>query len=94
MKITLKTAKNTALTFFSIGTLLFVLLLLTKSLPTFAFIGFVFIVTAIIYNLTIVVLLLIQLIKQNELETFCSILIILLNIPIAIGYFYILIHFF
>lgn len=94
MKITLKIAKNTALTFFGIGTLLFLLLLLTRSLPAFAFIGFVFIVTAIIYNVTFLILLLIQLIKHNELETFFAILIILLNIPIAMGYFYILIHFF
>lgn len=92
-KMTFKSAKNTALTFFSLGTFLFLLQLLTKADFAFAFFGFVFVLIAIVYNLIVLIILIIQLIKLNELETFFSILIILLNIPIAVGYVFILIHF-
>lgn len=91
--MTLATAKKTALTFFSLGTLLFLIQLITKSEFAFAFFGFVFILIALVYNLIVLIILMVQLIRYNELDTFFSILIILLNIPIAAGYVYILIHF-
>lgn len=93
MKITLKTAQKTSLIFFSIGTFLFLIQLLTKDELAFALLGLVFVLIAIVYNLIVIIILIIQLIKHNELDTFFSILIILLNIPIAAGYLYILIHF-
>jgi hypothetical protein len=91
--MTLNTAKKTALIFFITGTVLFLIQLVTKSEIAFAFFGFVFILIALVYNLIVLIILIVQLIKHNELDTFFSIVIILLNIPIAVGYAYILIHF-
>lgn len=93
MNISLKTARLTALTFFSIGTFLFLIQCLSKEDFAFIFLGLIFIIIATIYNFIVFLILLVQLIRKNEIETFFSILIILLNIPIALGYFYILTHY-
>ena len=93
MKISIKTARLTALTFFCIDTFLFLIQWLTKEDFAFIFLGVIFISIATIYNLVVFIILLVQLIRKNELETFFSILIVLINIPIALGYFYILTHY-
>lgn len=91
--MTLATAKKTAITFYIIGTLFFLILLVAGKIIPFIFLTALYLIIAVIYNLIVLAILIFQLIKHNELETFFSILIILLNIPIAAGYVYILIHF-
>ncbi|HAT64682.1 MAG TPA: hypothetical protein DCS66_08785 [Flavobacteriaceae bacterium] len=93
MYIKLKTAKKTAFTFFIIGTLLFFIRWVSGYEKSITLIVLAFILFAVIYNLIVLILLITQLIKHNELDSFFSMLIILLNIPIAAGYVYILIHF-
>ncbi|MGJ8667666.1 MAG: hypothetical protein ACSHW7_14950 [Patiriisocius sp.] len=87
-----KTAIRTAGTFFGIGTVLFLFELFTKS-HELLFIGFVFIVIAVIFNSITFLVLLIELIRKDSLEAFFSICIICSNIPIAMGYYYLLTHF-
>lgn len=91
--MTLKTAKQTALIYFILGTLLFFIQWVSGYHAGVTLIEIIFLLITIVHNLTVFIILLIQLIKKNELETFFSILIILINIPVAIGYGYILIHF-
>ncbi|MEZ4859152.1 MAG: hypothetical protein R2781_10110 [Flavobacteriaceae bacterium] len=91
--MTLQTAKQTALIYFILGTLLFFIQWALGYLSGVTLIGIVFLLIALVHNLTVFIILLIQLIKRNELETFFSLLIILLNIPVAIGYGYLLFFF-
>ncbi len=88
--VSLKSAKRIAFTFFFIGTLLFLIQLLIDDSFGIAILGLVFIVVAVTFNTTILILLIIDLIRRDLLESFYSICLILVNIPIAIGYVYIL----
>jgi len=91
--MTLKAAQKTSITFYILGTLFFLILLVAGKIIPLIFLTALYLLIAVIYNLIVLAILIIQLIKHNELEAFFSILIILLNIPIALGYGYILIHF-
>lgn len=91
--MTLATTKKIALSFFIIGTCLFTILLVTNSEFTFVFLSVVFILVALIFTFIMLLILIVQLLKHNELDTYFSIVIILSNIPIALSYAYILIHF-
>ncbi|MEZ4875084.1 MAG: hypothetical protein R2793_06470 [Flavobacteriaceae bacterium] len=88
-----KKAFRTALIFFAIGSVLFLIQWAAGPQLPLYMLGFLFVVFAVVYNTLLFFILLIRLIKHNELETFFSMLILLANLPIAMGYFYILIHY-
>ncbi len=90
--VSLKSAKRIALTFFSIGTLLFLIQLLFSDGFGIAFLGMLFIVIAVAFNSIVLLLLIIDLLRKDLLESFIGICIILANIPIALGYVYILLE--
>ncbi|MEL6811934.1 MAG: hypothetical protein AAFP76_11410 [Bacteroidota bacterium] len=91
--VSLTSAKWIAGIFFCIGTLLFLVQLLLGDSLGIAFLGAIFIVIAIIFNSITLLLLIIDLVRKDLLESFFGICIILLNVPIAAGYAYILIEF-
>lgn len=55
--------------------------------------GLFFVVFAILFNTIVLLILLVDLIRKDRLESFYAICIILANIPIAAGYFYITIEY-
>ena len=78
---------------FSIGTLLFVLQVFIKGINTVTIIGYYYVGLAVIINSIILMILLsILYLKKNKIETIKSIGIILLNIPIALLYYQIVIN--
>ena len=91
--MTLQTAKKTAFIYFIVGTLLFFLHWFSVNQVGIHLIGIVFLLFAVVHNLIGFFILVFQLIKRDELETFFSILIILLNITVVIGYGYILFNY-
>lgn len=90
LTISLTTAKIMALLFFGVGTLLFLLGAITGMDNTIVVFGFLFIVFAIIFNAVVLIILFVDLIRKDQLESFIAIVITLVNIPIAVGYFYLL----
>ncbi|MDC8004445.1 hypothetical protein POV27_10315 [Aureisphaera galaxeae] len=91
--ISLEVAKRIALIFFSIGTFLFLMQLLLGDGLELVFLGMIFVIIAVIFNGFILLVLVVDLIRKDLLETFFAICIILANIPIAFGYAYILTEF-
>ena len=86
------TSKSIAVLSFSIGTTLFAIQLYFRGI-SFISVGFVFVIVAIIVNTISLIALIFTLLgsSKNKLELAKTCGIILLNIPIAILYFYILI---
>ncbi|WP_298902649.1 hypothetical protein [uncultured Psychroserpens sp.] len=83
-----------ALTFFSIGTLLLILQLCFKTESGIAIIDLYYLLFAIVINsLILLVLIGYLIIKDNKLKTLKSIGILITNIPIADGYFYVVIYY-
>ena len=78
-------ANLTALISFSVGTLLLMGLLITE-FEGFLVIGTYYLVLAIAFNVTLLILIRIILIKEERFEIFKSILLMLINIPIAYLY--------
>ncbi len=93
LMVRLKVAKKTALSFFIIGTILFVMEFLLGDLGTLVFLGIAFVAVAVLVNSIIVLLALIDLIRKDRLESFYAICVLLANIPIAVLYVYLLIKF-
>ncbi|MBX2829546.1 MAG: hypothetical protein KTR22_15385 [Flavobacteriaceae bacterium] len=91
--ISFRTAFRIALWFFGIGTFLFLFQLLLGEGMYLVFIGIVFLFVAIVFNGFILLILIVDLIRKDILETFFAICVILANIPIALGYTYILIEY-
>ena len=91
--VSLTSAKWIAGIFFSIGTFLFLIQLLFGDSLGIAFLGAIFIVIAVIFNSITLFLLIVDLLRRDLLESFFGICIILLNVPVALGYAYILIEF-
>ncbi len=91
--MTFKTARNTAFTFFGIGTFIFLIALVVQDLFAVAILGFIFLVFAIVYNTTAFFILLFELIKYNRLESFFGLCLILANAPIAFAYCYLIINY-
>ena len=80
-------ANLTALISFSVGTILLLGLLITE-FEGFFVIGLYYLVLAIAFNVTLLIIILIRiiLIKEERFEIFKSILLMLINIPIAYLY--------
>ena len=92
LRVTLKVAVKIALSFFVIGTLLFAMQILLGNSGSLLFLGLAFIALAVLVNSIIFLLALIDLIQKDRLESFYAICILLANIPIAVGYAYILLE--
>jgi len=88
--ISFKSARNIALIFFIVGTFLFILNAFIDEYPPMMMLGFFFVVFAIVFNSVVLLILLVDLIRKDRLESFFAICIILANIPIAAGYVYII----
>jgi len=83
-----QTAIKIAATFFGIGTFIFIGHYFAPEAPIWFMLGFVFMLLATLINSVLVLLNIIKLIKYDQLETFFSICILLLNIPVAAVYIY------
>lgn len=90
MKI--ETAIKIAASFFGIGTFIFLGHLWAKDAPIWFILGFIFILIAALVNGIAVIANMIRLIKYDQLETFYSICILLINIPVAAFYLFVVIN--
>ncbi|MFD1163861.1 hypothetical protein ACFQ2E_15635 [Hwangdonia seohaensis] len=94
MKDLINSSKAIAIISFAIGTILFVLQLYFRKSVVFIYPGIIFILIAVIINSILLIALVFSLIgyinQRLELLKTCG--LVLLNIPIAILYFYILIE--
>lgn len=93
LTISFKSARNIALIFFIVGTFLFILNAFTNENPPTVMLGVSFVAFAVIFNSIILLILLVDLIRKDRLESFFAICIILANIPIAAGYAYIIVEY-
>ena len=86
--------KGSSLLSFIIGTILLLLFLITRKFNAVITVGIYYVVIAFLYNLIIFVITLILAVyywqNRNELLGHCGLL--LLNLPIAIGYFFIVLN--
>jgi len=90
----IKAATQFALLFFSIGTLLFLVQLLVGQLSMITFIGYYFVMLAILINvLMLTIQFLILVFKNDKMMTLKSIGILLINIPIAYLYYYTILNY-
>ncbi len=89
------TGKLTALISFAIGTFLLIFFLLFKNHQSIIMIGIYYVIGAFVINTVVFITLLLSAFyfwnQRVDLLKTCGIL--LLNIPIAIGYFYLVLHF-
>jgi len=76
--------------FFTLGSLLFIAQLILGDFVPLAIIGLIYIGIALLFNGIAFLLALIDLIKKDRLESFYSLLLLLLNLPVAAGYAYVL----
>ncbi|MEM7187285.1 MAG: hypothetical protein AAF466_11565 [Bacteroidota bacterium] len=93
LMITLRGAARIAGTFFTIGTLLFLIQLALGQRLSIVFLGLAFIVIALLFNGICALLTLIDLIRKDRLESFCALCILLANLPVAMGYLYMLTYY-
>ncbi len=93
LMVSLRSAKIIALVFFILGTLLFGIQFLVSDLIGLIGLGLFYLCLAIIFNGIIALLLLIDLIRKDYLESFYGLCIILTNIPVAALYAYLIIEF-
>lgn len=91
----LKATYKVALLFFTLGTLLFLLQIIVRDITGITFVGYLYVIGSIIINLIILIILLFSLAleKDKRTETLKSIGVILINVPIAYLYFYIVIEY-
>lgn len=83
-------AKQCAIFFFILGTMLFLLQLIWTGINTITAIGFYFTAIAVLCNAFFILVLLVGLLlKENLIDTLKAIGLICINIPVAIGYAYI-----
>lgn len=94
MNSSLDISKIVASISFIIDTLLLVLFLFFKQEESFIMLGFYYVIGAFIINSFVLLGLLTRLIlnSENRLELLKAIGIILINLPVAIGYFFIVIN--
>ena len=92
LMISLRSAKIIALIFFILGTLLFGMQFLVPDLLSLIGLGLFYILFAILFNGIAALMLLIDLIRKDRLESFYGLCIILANIPIASLYTYLIIY--
>jgi hypothetical protein len=88
LTISLKSARIIALIFFILGTFLFVVNVFIREDQPLVMLGLFFVVFAVLFNSIILLILLVDLIRKDRLESFFAICIILANLPIAAGYLY------
>jgi uncharacterized membrane protein len=83
--------KGSALLSFIIGTILLAIFLITQKFDSIVTIGIYFVIIAFWYNLLIFIITLLTAIYywQNRIELLGHCGLLLLNLPIAIGYFFI-----
>ena len=91
MKI--RTAFRIAASFFGIGTFIFLGHLMAPETPIWFILGFIFILVAILVNGLAVIGCIAKLIKYDRLETFFSICILLINVPVAAFYLHVVLKF-
>lgn len=86
--------KGSALLSFIIGTILLAIFLITQKFDSIVTIGIYFVVIALWYNLVVFIITLISAMYywQNRIELLGHCGLLLLNIPIAIGYFFIVLN--
>lgn len=90
----LKSSRTITKFFFIVGTILFIIQIITQSINGITLLGLYYVVASIIINSIIVLILLIKLIqKEKRTETIKSIGIILINAPIALFYYFIVMNF-
>lgn len=88
-----KFAKKFALVFFIIGSTLFLIQIMTSELTAITIFGYYYLILSIIINLIFVILLLCTLVlDKNKKETIKSIGVLMLNIPIAFIYAYLVLN--
>ncbi len=91
----IKLTINTAIVFFSIGTLLLLIQIVVREISTITIIGLYYVIFSILINLFLVLLLILKLIfKSNKISTVKSIGILTINIPIALFYYFLVIRYF
>ena len=88
LTISIKSARIIALIFFILGTFLFVVNVFIREDQPLVMLGLFFVVFAVLFNSIILLILLVDLIRKDRLESFFAICIILANLPIAAGYLY------
>ena len=88
LTISLKSARTIALIFFIVGTFLFVINVFTNEYPPIITLGLFFVVFAVLFNTIVLLILLVDLIRKDRLDSFFGICNILANLPIAAAYFY------
>lgn len=95
MQESIRIGKTSALISFAIGTVLFVVFTFGFQSITLACVGFIYIVLAFIINFFILIHLIYLAIynKDERIELIKTCGILLLNIPITIGYFYLILIF-
>ncbi|RMA56752.1 hypothetical protein [Ulvibacter antarcticus] len=82
---------NVALSFFCLGTLLFLIQLILHDYSSFMVIGFFYLITAIVVNLMVLLALIVALIVDDQkIKTLQSMGVSLSNIPIAALYAFII----
>lgn len=92
--ISVRTNKKFALFFFIVGTMLFIIQLLTREINMITVIGYFYVGASIIINSIVVLILLFQLINyKRKKETLTSIGLILINLPIAFVYSYLVVNY-
>ncbi len=90
--ISLKTAKILALVTFLIGTILFIVQFIFGEGIGITGLGLMFIVVAFLVNTVMFLIAFIDLLRTDHLESFYVMCILLINLPIAIGYAYLIIE--
>jgi hypothetical protein len=88
LTISIKSARIIALIFFILGTFLFVVNVFIREDQPLVMLGLFFVVFAVLFNSIVLLILVVDLIRKDRLESFFAICIILANLPIAAGYLY------
>lgn len=85
----LRVSTGIAITFFTIGSILFALQLFMRGVTAITIIGYYYLILSVIINLIVVLFFLAALfLDKNKKETLKSICVILLNIPVSSLYAY------
>ncbi|MEM7086128.1 MAG: hypothetical protein AAF489_08105 [Bacteroidota bacterium] len=93
LTISFRSARNIALIFFIVGTFLFILNMFIPDYSPIVTLGLIFTAFAVIFNTVVLLILLVDLIRKDRLESFFAICIILANLPVAAGYAYLVIQY-
>lgn len=89
------TCKTSALVSFAIGTIILILFMITREIDPFAYIGIWYLYVAFAINamLFFLVILSALFLWKNSIELLGHAMLLTLNIPVAIGYFFIVLNF-